>query len=50
MSEDAQAQMIYLPGEISSIMSTVSQYLGIFSLLTLQENRLCPQLWVSRNR
>lgn len=48
VSEDAR--LIYLAGEVSSFMTSVGQWLGIFSLLTLQENYLCPQLWASRNR
>ena len=31
-------------------MSSVGQYLGIFSLFFLQEDRLCSQLWACGNR
>lgn len=43
------AQFIRLAGEVSLVMSSLGQCLGVSRLFTLQESHLCLQLWASLN-
>lgn len=43
------AQFIHLAEEISLVMRSLGQYLGVSSLFTLQERNLCLQFWASLN-